>query len=339
MSRDWGPWTVIKLDALEKYMSAFTSASSRAKATLYLDLFGGRPDNRSRSEADDESEIFAGSALRAALVRPEFTKMIVTELSRTAAEEQRVRLAQVAGSRAVVVPGDCNKAMPEALRQLAAADDGWRWAPTFALVDQYSAEVTWKTLETLAKFKHPSARTKVELCIYVGPSFMVRGLRGRDGAVNSQYAARLDAMFGSRLWRYVIAAREDDAITGAQAEAELVNLMRWELEQRLGYNTTVPLQLRNTRGRHIFSMIFATDHPVGDKIMRSLFDGAEGAVEQMVKLSKVQRSLSRHEELGQSSFFDAPELVAMDDGAASERPTLGPPTEPFRHEWLWDADQ
>lgn len=339
MPRDWGPWTVIKLEALEKYMSAFTMASQRAKGTLYLDLFGGRPDNRGRGRAgqDDQAEIFAGSALRAALVQPRFSRLIVTELNATAAEEQRARLADVAGDRAIVVQGDCNQVMPEQLERLVADEDGWRWAPTFALVDQFSAEVTWKTLKYLATFKHRQARSKVELCIYVGPSFMLRGLHGKGGTVNPRYAERLDAMFGTPLWRYVVAALEDGTITWGQAEGELVNLMRWLLEEELGYATTIPLQLKNTRGRHIFSMIFATDHPVGDRIMRSLFEGAEGAVEQMVKLSKVQRSLDRQPDQG--SLFEAAELVAMDEGAAGERPTLGPPTDPFTYDWLWDRDE
>jgi hypothetical protein len=46
MPRDWGPWTVIKLDALERYFRAFTIASRKANRTLYLDLFGGRPENQ-----------------------------------------------------------------------------------------------------------------------------------------------------------------------------------------------------------------------------------------------------------------------------------------------------
>ena len=71
--------------------------------------------------------------------------------------------------------------------------------------------------------------------------------------------------------------------------------------------------------------------------MRSLFEGAEGAVEQMVKLSKVQRYLDRQPDQG--SLFEAAELVAMDEGAAGERPTLGPPTDPFTYDWLWDRDE
>jgi hypothetical protein len=48
--RGWGPWSRIKLDALEDYVNAFTSASSRTR-TLYLDLFAGAPQNFERGKA------------------------------------------------------------------------------------------------------------------------------------------------------------------------------------------------------------------------------------------------------------------------------------------------
>ena len=160
MPRDWGPWTVIKLDALERYFRAFTIASRKADRTLYLDLFGGRPENRSRHA---DGRVFHGSAVRAASTVPRFSRLIVSELDQKAALAQRTSLAELAGRRAVVLTGDCNQVIPHHLTELAQNDPDWRWAPTFALVDQFSAEAEWTTLQALASFKHPRAHTKAEI--------------------------------------------------------------------------------------------------------------------------------------------------------------------------------
>lgn len=331
VSRDWGPWTIIKLDALEKYYSAFTSASKRAKVTLYLDLFGGRPENRERTTR----RLFPGSAMRAAQASPPFSKLIVSELDEKAADAQRLALSQTAGNRAEVLPGDCNVVIPEAMQKL---DRDYRWAPTFALLDQYSAGIRWETLEFLARYKHAKARTKVELCIFFGESFIVRGLRGPRGQVNAGYASRVDALFGNPVWRELQAARDDDVLTGAQLHLELVNLMRWQLETQLGYGTTIPLQIRNTTGRGIFNLIFATDHPVGDKIMRTLFEGAENALELMVQNRKIARQVELEEATGQESLFGVEPLTSLRPGARARDPIL-PPVEPFRYGRMWTEDR
>lgn len=331
MPRDWGPWTVIKLETLEKYFSGFTTASKyKAKRTLYLDLFGGRPENRER----ETQRVFPGSAMRAALADPPFTRLIVTELDEAAAAAQREALDQVAPGRATVVPGDCNSVM---LRELDRLPSYWRYAPTFALIDQFSAEIAWSTLRRLATWKADGV-TKIELCLYFGESFIVRGLHAPNGSVNVSYAARLDAMYGSPDgWRMILAARDDGELTPAQTRAELVNLMRWRLEHDLGYATTLPLQVRNTVDRSIFSLIFATDHDVGDKIMRDLFEGAEHAFDQMVARSKLNRLLKREEQAGLDSLFGAGDLQPA--AVAVEHPTTTPPVSPFEYSRLWDRDR
>jgi hypothetical protein len=53
--------------------------------------------------------------------------------------------------------------------------------------------------------------------------------------------------------------------------AEFVNLLRWRLEQELGYNTTHALQIVNTNGHPVYTMVFATDSGAGDRIMGHVY--------------------------------------------------------------------
>jgi three-Cys-motif partner protein len=71
---------VIKLDALERYFRAFTIFSRKTNRTLYLDLFGGRPENQGRHDG----RLFNGSAVRAAATTPKFSRLVVSELDRKA---------------------------------------------------------------------------------------------------------------------------------------------------------------------------------------------------------------------------------------------------------------
>ncbi|MGC4112104.1 MAG: three-Cys-motif partner protein TcmP [Nocardioides sp.] len=248
MPRLWGRWTQIKLEAIENYIRAFTTVAQRARVTLYLDLFGGRPQNFAREDLTS----FRGSALRAALVTPPFSRIIVSELDASAAAEQATALSAFPGGRATVLVGDCNVVMPDALKALPQE---FRFAPTFALIDQFSAEVQWETLRFLSEYKAPSARTKVELMMYFGGSFMVRGLRGPNGRVNQGYARRLDALYGNERWRMVLAAGDDGVLTPSDVQEELANTMRWQLEEELGYNDPAALDRQHQRDTNILDAV------------------------------------------------------------------------------------
>ena len=87
-------------------------------------------------------------------------------------------------------------------------------------------------------------------------------------------ADRATRLFGTTQWRVIYDARVADRIAGREAMGEYVNLMRWRLEKELGYATTHPLGLRNTRGATLYHMIFATDHPAGERIMSDLYTKA-----------------------------------------------------------------
>jgi three-Cys-motif partner protein len=54
MARSWGFWTQYKLDLLQRYLDAFTTATKKSEKIVYLDLFAGEPDNVDR---DTESPI------------------------------------------------------------------------------------------------------------------------------------------------------------------------------------------------------------------------------------------------------------------------------------------
>jgi three-Cys-motif partner protein len=92
-----GPWTHIKLAALESYLPAYTrilTTNPRAKhfSTIYLDAFAGSgkmqylPTSQAKLFDSSKETDLKGSASRALEVTPEFNRYIFIETSKAAAK-------------------------------------------------------------------------------------------------------------------------------------------------------------------------------------------------------------------------------------------------------------
>ena len=306
MPKSWGWWTEQKLDILADYLAGFTRASKKAKTTVYLDLFAGRPDNVSRDR--DERQIH-GSARRALDTRPPLSVLRFFELDPTA-KKLETALQAAYPDRVKdfkVVPGDCNTTIAAALAGLT----GLNWAPTFAFLDQQSTEVQWPTIEHLARHKR-AGMWKTELWLLCASGLLPRGLRLRTGAIEDSVAEKMTRMFGTDIWLEALKATRANILTGAQFRSELTNLMRWRLEKDLGYKTTLDFQVTNTNGHGIFDMIFATDHWAGEKIMTDLYSAAMRRQPGLRQIAQLQRRQTREESRGVHGLFDADQLTPQE---------------------------
>lgn len=294
--RPWGWWTEHKLQILSKYLQAFATASRTVNERIYLDLFAGQPENVSR----DTHEEILGSVHRALAVSPPFTRIHLFELPANAARLEAQFRAQYPDRAIRVHSGDCNRTLQAAFRELVR----YRWAPTFVFVDQQAAEVTWRTLEQISRFRR--GKTKAEMWILFGTSFLPRGLRIGKQNMDAKFGDRMTSMFGSDEWIPIVRARRAGLLTAAETRFELLNLMRWRLENTLGYRATYPFTMVNTSGQEIYHMIFVSDHPAGDKIMRSLYSQAQAEQplmrEQAMQVRRINRVQSRDQENGTDPY-------------------------------------
>lgn len=333
-SRTWGPWTEHKLDVLEDYLKAFTRAcSGRASRTLYLDLFAGSGDNVSR----DDGHPIANSAMRALRCEPPFTKLAFFELDRLAADDLRSRLTeQFPGRDFDVIPGDSNATAVTYLKDLATQSLGWRHTPAFAFVDQYTAEVKWSILEQLAGYRLPNRDgtvRKVELFLLFADSFIPRGA-GIERDLSEDFLNRVDELFGTEIWREIREGRRRKLLSADEARKEMVNLMRYRLENHLGYTITRPLRLRSDRGSELYTMIYASNHDVGGKIMSHLYKGSEQAQANYRHKATMKRKLDRVRE--QEATTGAEGMFPIEQEWVAKPPTagpldpMGPPVLPWR---------
>jgi hypothetical protein len=105
------------------------------------------------------------------------------------------------------------------------------------------------------------------------------------------------------------------------AREEYVNLMRWRLQHVLGYRRTHPLEIFNERGHSIYHMIFATDHPAGDRIMTDLYNAAADEFPRMRQEARRRRERLAEQGAGVQSLFG--EVFEVAERDASRRPREG----------------
>ncbi|HXN59496.1 MAG TPA: three-Cys-motif partner protein TcmP [Acidimicrobiales bacterium] len=77
MTRSWGFWTSYKLDLLQRYLEAFTTAAKRSPEIVYLDLFAGEPENIDRMT---KLPIDGSPRIALGVTDPPFTRLLFFEL-------------------------------------------------------------------------------------------------------------------------------------------------------------------------------------------------------------------------------------------------------------------
>ena len=315
--RGWGFWTEAKLDILSAYLSAFAIAGSRkaSGALVYLDLFAGNASNQRR---DVERDI-KGSSIRALESLPDYARIYLFELERVAAELEADLRRRHPDRQFTVVPGDCNATLPAILVQLKSQEEDW--APTFAFVDPYSsAALRWATIQQLADFKR-DRKYKVEQWLLFYGSDIPRVL----GQNPSNAAALLRQTFGGDVWVPIAEGRKRGDLSAEEARREYTNLLRWRLENTLGYRYTHSFEVTNTSGNYLYDLVFATDNEAGNRIMGDVYAATAQRLPQMRAEAYERRRADRTR---QDTLF-GPEAMSSITAGAVEPYHADPPSLPY----------
>jgi three-Cys-motif partner protein len=263
-------WTEEKLIILESYLPAFASAAKKAGGWYALDLFAGPGLNWSeiRNEARDSSPVIALSA-----APPPATRLVAAEQHPKSFEALQARTKKF-GDRVRLFNEDANAIVSEMLAEIP------RRAPTFAFLDPEGSELDWKTIEAVAAHKRGLSPTKIEqLILFPTDTGFMRLTPG--------YPEKVSRIFGHDRWREIYERRAAGEISADQARTDYVALYAEGL-RGLGYATVLDRQITKANNQPMYFLIFATDHPAGEKIMDHCFD---------------QSRVRIAEELGQGKLF------------------------------------
>jgi hypothetical protein len=131
--------------------------------------------------------------------------------------------------------------------------------------------------------------------------------------------------FGGDVWVPIAEGRKRGDLSAEGARREFTNLLRWQLENTLGYRYTHSFEVRNTSGSYLYDLVFATDNDAGNRIMGDVYAAAAHRFEQMRREASERRRVDR---TGQDTLF-GPEAMSSITAGAVEPYHADPPTLPY----------
>ena len=183
-----GEWTIQKLDILTGYLDAYLVALKYMKfKKIYVDAFAG---TGSITTCDGQREI-AGSARLALLANNHFDQYYFIEKDKKKATQlqQMVNTEFPELSKQVHIrQGDANKE----LYTICSAID-WRFNRALLFLDPYATEVSWTTLEIIAK-------TEAFDVWYLFPFSALNRMLRRDGHMEQSWIDRINRLLGDSNW-------------------------------------------------------------------------------------------------------------------------------------------
>ena len=179
-----GPWTLLKLDILEKYLGFYTQALKKQRFKLcYIDAFAGSGNVDLKNYGT-----IPGSALRA-LDYP-FDSYFYIEKN----QEYLVKLEEhikqkVTNKKVSIIQGDCNQLL-HTINSYDWYSKGWRGV---IFLDPYAMELNWDSLSSIAE-------TRVFDVWYLFPISALNRILPKDGDITLSTKQKITRLLGTDEW-------------------------------------------------------------------------------------------------------------------------------------------
>jgi len=256
-----------KLDSLEKYLRAFSTAlKNQGFRLIFFDAFAGTGDVQIGEDStlldgvDDYSPFIQGSTQRALQLGTAFDEYVFVEQQRAKVKElEALKAAHTEiADRISVRHSDANAALLE-----FCAKTDWKKSRAVVFLDPYGNQVKWKTIEAIAKTEG------IDLWYLFPAGLGVHRQIGRDAKVHESHETSLDELLGTKDWRGTfIEEQEAQDLFGSRTERSKVatpeSITRFMIQRmrtifRGGVlDGWLPL---SSRSIHMYSLVFAWANP------------------------------------------------------------------------------
>jgi len=277
-----GPWAHEKLKCLEDYLSAYTTVLKKqpwCTGYFYVDAFAGAGINEIRKTGSDntkpqplmgfyqnepeEVEYVHGSS-RVALQLPNpFTKYYFIELAPDRVENLKAIKREYASSRDIEIIPDAAANALERLLHDPKID--WQKSRGIIFLDPFGMQVPWKVIEDIA------ANGKFEILLNLPVGMAIQRFLPKSGQFSNEQREYLNEYFGSTEWEEIIYEKSTDLFGGEnttklQDSGERLALWyRDRLKRAFGF-CPPPRLITNTRGTHLYYLLFAGPNETGARI-------------------------------------------------------------------------
>jgi three-Cys-motif partner protein len=248
IARDVGHWSERKLWFWSRYVDITTTtmvdSPKWTAGVVYVDLFSGP----GVCQVKESTRRFPGSPVIAAYATKPFTKLLLCEKNRNAADACEARIStSPASDRFTLFRGDCNECIDDVVSQIP---DG---ALTLAFVDPTGLHAQIRTIQKLA------AGRRVDLVVLF-PDAM-DAVRNTQAYYFQQPDSKLDRVLGANSdWRTEyqnLGTHERSAVC-----KWFTDLYRRQLSKVAGYDQFGEEVIRGPQGP-LYRLLFASKHPRG----------------------------------------------------------------------------
>lgn len=271
-----GDWTRDKLNMLERYLDAYTTAlKNRPFRLMYIDAFAGSGLISIRDRDEEAKHFIEGSALRAAKVDDRrFDELLLIEKDKAqhAKLEDRVRARK--DERIRTYNKDANDFLQNLHRD-------WNQHRGVLFLDPFATEVAWTTIERVASFN------ALDTWILF-PVMAVCRMLERNHMPRERHASVLTHVYGDDTWRdlYHLSEQQDlwkDATDERDKGTEgLIRIYKNRLRDLYGERFMEhSASLRNSKNGKLFEFIFCVGSPnkkaigLAKKIAKHIIDHRE----------------------------------------------------------------
>ena len=242
-----GIWTEVKLDVLENYLTAYSTALKDKFNLLYVDAFAGSGKFITKNNPEKQD----GSALRA-LKNAEFDRYAFIEQDTKRLSELQALCEENFPNRNMSFhPGDANEILPEILA--SHPKKNWR---IMIFLDPYGMTLYWETLRKIANSK------AADLWYLFPISGLARNAAKRFEALDSYKERAIDQLLGTPDWReafYEEPPTADMFTEGLKTREKDIKDLEKFVKQRLEELFSLvedPIRLPST-GSQLYSLFFA----------------------------------------------------------------------------------
>ena len=279
MQKFGGGWTAEKLERVQKYLTAYTTALKNTPFNLiYIDAFAGTGYRKIKSIdsqqelmfpdlAGEDAEAFhAGSATIALETSPRFAEYYFIEQSaKKCAELEKLKEEFPDKAKDIhILNEDANSAL------MRVCDDSWKRRNLRAVLflDPFGMNVSWQTIEAIAK-------TEAIDMWYLFPFGVgVNRLLTKDGVIPEAWQKTLDNIFGCSDWKehfYKTEVRQgllwDEEVTTKIGDfQQIADYFVKRLDSIFAGVAKKPLPLYNSRKNPLYLLCFACGNKKGAPI-------------------------------------------------------------------------
>ena len=257
-------WSEVKLDIIKKYANPYSLILSKNNFEhYYIDAFSGAVFHKSKKTED----YILGSPINALLVKPRFKHFFFIDLNRNKTDFLRDLIGE--NKDVTIKTGDCNVIL---LKEVFPKINWNERKRALCLLDPYGLHLNWDVIKQAGKMK------SIEIFLNFPVMDMNRNALWQcKSKVSQKQIQRMNNFWGDETWQDIIYDTSGDLFGHPEKVKNSNSIISQAFKKRLkniaGFNfVPEPIPMRNSIGKIIYYLFFASRNSTGAKIVKHIFN-------------------------------------------------------------------